>query len=123
MSLSDRLLIDALSRTPFVDSTELAAILGEPHATIHRILSSLLTDGIVGRVSHGTVYLPSPRGDLNRPCRLAVTRRLQSPQPHFEDSAIYRPPRPTNICAVDRTIGWAGCRLKVVVCLDPCHSP
>ena len=59
MALSDRLLLDALSRTPFVDSTELAGILGEPHATIHRILSSLLTDGIVGRVSHGTVHLPS----------------------------------------------------------------
>ena len=52
-------MLDALSRTPFVDSTELAGILGEPHATIHRILSSLLTDGIVGRVSHGTVHLPS----------------------------------------------------------------
>lgn len=59
MALSDRLLLDALSRTPFVDSTELAGILGEPHATIHRILSSLLTDGIVRRVSHSTVHLPS----------------------------------------------------------------
>ena len=59
MSLSERKLLNALSRTPFVDSMELAGVLGEPHATIHRNLSDLLTDGIVGRVSHGTVHLPS----------------------------------------------------------------
>ena len=35
MALADRQLLDALSRTPFVDSTELALILGEPHATVH----------------------------------------------------------------------------------------
>ena len=59
MALSDRQLLDALSRTPFVDSTELAGILGEPHATVHRSLADLLADGIVGRVSHGTAHLPS----------------------------------------------------------------
>ena len=59
MALSDRQLRDALSRTPFTDSTELAGILGEPHATIHRVLTDLLADGIVGRVSHGTAHLPS----------------------------------------------------------------
>ena len=59
MVLSDRQLLDALSRTPFVDSTELAGILGEPHTTIHRTLTDLLAVGIVGRVSHGTVHLPS----------------------------------------------------------------
>ena len=59
MALSDRWILDALSRTPFVDSTELALILGEPHATVHRALGGLLADGIVGRVSHGTVHLPS----------------------------------------------------------------
>ena len=48
-----------LSRTPFVDSTELALIVGEPHTTIHRTLADLLADGIVGRVSHGTAHLPS----------------------------------------------------------------
>ena len=32
---------------PFVDSSELALILGEPHATVHRTLSSLLAEGIV----------------------------------------------------------------------------
>ena len=59
MAISDRQLLDTLSRTPFVDSTELALLLGEPHATVHRALTGLLADGIVGRVSHGTVHLPS----------------------------------------------------------------
>ena len=59
MALSDRQLLDALSRTPFVDSTELALVLGEPHTTVHRTLAGLLADGIVGRVSHGTIHLPS----------------------------------------------------------------
>ena len=44
---------------PFVDSTELALTLGEPHATVHRALTDLLADGTVGRVSHGTAHLPS----------------------------------------------------------------
>ena len=59
MALSDHQLLDSLSRMPFVESTELALILGEPHATIHRRLSELLADGIVGKVTHGTVHLPS----------------------------------------------------------------
>ena len=59
MAISERQLLDALSRTPFVDSTELAGILGEAHATVHRALTDLLADGIVGRVSHGTAHLPS----------------------------------------------------------------
>ena len=59
MALSERQLLDTLSRTPFVDSTELAGILGEPHATVHRTLADLLADGIAGRVSHGTAHLPS----------------------------------------------------------------
>ena len=59
MTLSDVQLLDALSRTPFVDSTELARILGEPHATVHRTLADLLADGIIGRASHGTAHLPS----------------------------------------------------------------
>ena len=37
----------------------MALTLGEPHATVHRALSNLLAEGIVGRVSHGTVHLPS----------------------------------------------------------------
>ena len=44
---------------PFIDSAELAGILGEPHATVHRSLTGLLADGILGRVSHGTAHLPS----------------------------------------------------------------
>ena len=59
MAISERQLLDALSRTPFVDSAELAGILGEPHTTAHRALGDLLAEGIVGRVSHGTAHLPS----------------------------------------------------------------
>ena len=59
MALTERQLLDFLSRTPFIDSTELALILGEPHATVHRALTGLLADGIVGRVGHGTASLPS----------------------------------------------------------------
>ena len=44
---------------PFIDSAELAGVLGEAHATVHRALTGLLADGIVGRVSHGTAHLPS----------------------------------------------------------------
>ena len=54
-----RQLLDALSRMPFIDSAELAGILGEPHTTIHRALTGLLAAGVVGRVSHGTAHLPS----------------------------------------------------------------
>ena len=35
MALSDRQLLDTLSRMPFMDSAELALILGEPHSTVH----------------------------------------------------------------------------------------
>ena len=59
MAISERQLLDALSRTPFVDSTELALILGAPHATVHRTLADLLAEGIIGRASHGTAHLPS----------------------------------------------------------------
>ena len=59
MALSGRQILHSLSRMPFIDSTELALILGEPHTTVHRALTSLLADGIVGRVSHGTAHLPS----------------------------------------------------------------
>ncbi len=59
MALSERQLLHHLSQMPFIDSAELAGILGEPHATVHRGLTALLADGIVGRVSHGTAQLPS----------------------------------------------------------------
>ena len=52
-------MLDALSRMPFIDSAELALILGEAHSTVHRALTGLLAEGIVGRVSHGTAHLPS----------------------------------------------------------------
>ena len=59
MAISDRQLLHFLCRMPFSDSAELAGILGEAHATIHRALADLLAGGIVGRVSHGTAHLPS----------------------------------------------------------------
>ena len=59
MSVSDQELLHHLSRMPFVDTAELAMILGEAHVTIHRGLAGLLDYGIVGRVSHGTAYLSS----------------------------------------------------------------
>ena len=61
MVLSGRQILQSLSRMPFIDSAELALIIGEPHTTVHRALTSLLVDGIVGRVSHGTAHLPSSR--------------------------------------------------------------
>ena len=59
MVLAERQLLDSLSRMPFIDSAELALLLGEAHATVHRALTGLLADGIVGRVSHGAAHLPS----------------------------------------------------------------
>ena len=54
-----RHLLHFLSRMPFVDAMELAGILGEAHATVHRALAALLANGIAGRVSHGAAHLPS----------------------------------------------------------------
>ncbi len=59
MALTDRQMLDSLSWMPFIDSVELALILGEPHSTVHRFLTGLLAEGIVGRVNHGTTHLPS----------------------------------------------------------------
>ena len=59
MTITDRQLLNSLSRMPFIDSAGLAGILGEPHTTVHRALAGLLGDGMVGRVNHGTAYLPS----------------------------------------------------------------
>ncbi len=54
MALIHRQPLHSLARMPFIDSPELALILGEPHSTVHRVLTDLSADGIVGRVSHGT---------------------------------------------------------------------
>ena len=59
MALSDEQLLDSFSRMPLVDTMELAGILGEPLATVHRALTGLLANGMVGRVNHGTAQLPS----------------------------------------------------------------
>ena len=61
MSVSDWELLHHLSRMPFIDTAELAMILGEAHVAIHRGLAGLLDEGIVGRVVHGTAHLPSSR--------------------------------------------------------------
>ena len=52
-------ILDALTRLPLIDAGELALILGQPPATVHRALTGLLDDGSAGRVSHGTACLPS----------------------------------------------------------------
>ncbi|MYE41848.1 MAG: hypothetical protein F4X27_16730, partial [Chloroflexi bacterium] len=59
MSVSDQELLHHLGLMPFIDAGELALILGEPLATVHRALSALLKGGLAGRVSHGTAHLPS----------------------------------------------------------------
>lgn len=46
-------------RTPFVDSTEMALILGEPHTVVHPVLGNLLAEGVDGRMSLDTAHLPS----------------------------------------------------------------
>ena len=59
MATSRDRILESLARLPFTDAGELAIILGEPLATVHRALIALLKDGMAQRVSHGTAYLPS----------------------------------------------------------------
>ncbi|MDE2937696.1 MAG: replication-relaxation family protein, partial [Chloroflexota bacterium] len=59
MAFSRERILDALARLPFIDAGELALVLGEPLATVHRTLTALLKDGLAGRASHGTAHLPS----------------------------------------------------------------
>ena len=59
MAISRERILDALARLPFIDAGELSIILGEPLATVHRVLTALLKDGVAQRVSHGTAHLPS----------------------------------------------------------------
>ena len=59
MAFSREHILDALARLPSIDAGELALILGEPLATVHRALSAMLKDGLAQRVSHGTAQLPS----------------------------------------------------------------
>ncbi|MCY3690762.1 MAG: replication-relaxation family protein [Chloroflexota bacterium] len=59
MAFSRERILDSLARLPFIDAGELAMVLGEPLATVHRALTALLKDGLAGRVSHGTAHLPS----------------------------------------------------------------
>ena len=59
MAFSRERILDALARLPFVDTGELALILSEPLATVHRALAGLLKGGLPQRMSHGTGHLPS----------------------------------------------------------------
>ena len=59
MAPSERELLNALSRMPFVYAAELASLLGDPLASNHRGLIGLVAGCGVGSVSHGTVHLPS----------------------------------------------------------------
>ena len=59
MAFSRERILDALARLPFIDAGELALVLGEPLATVHRALTGLLKDGLAQRVSHGTAHLTS----------------------------------------------------------------
>ena len=62
MAFSRERILDALARLPFIDAGELALILGEPLATVHRAMTGLLKDGLAKQVSHGTAQLPAGIG-------------------------------------------------------------
>ncbi len=49
MRVSEQQLLHSLSRMTFIDTADLAGVLGEAPATIHRALTGLLDDGIAGR--------------------------------------------------------------------------
>ena len=59
-------MLDAVAQMPFVDTLELAVVLGEVHAMVHRTLSGLLADGIAVRVNIGTVHLGVERRVMAR---------------------------------------------------------
>ena len=95
MTLSDRQLFHHIIRMPLVDARELALVLGESLAMVHRAQSGLLADGIAGPVSHGTSHpfvtsRQDDRCDGNRPAPyLAETsqgRPWQQP-PHTTNPA------------------------------------
>ena len=54
MALSDRKLLDVLSRTAFIHTVKLVGILGQPHPAVHWALTDLVADGIAAQVNHGT---------------------------------------------------------------------
>ena len=50
MAFSRARILDALAQLPFIGAGEVALILGQPLATLHRALTALLKDGLAGRV-------------------------------------------------------------------------
>ena len=102
IGLLERVLLDSLSRMPFIDTAELVGVLGEAHATVHRALTGLLADGIAGRVSHGTAHLPSSQryyltangiGEAAGCPRICGSLGLRTRLPHFQGvvGATYPP--------------------------------
>ncbi len=73
MAISDRQVLDSLSRMPFIDSADLAGVLGEAHATVHRALTGLLADGIVGWDRWGSAGRggTTGKGKVRRQCEAA----------------------------------------------------
>ena len=63
MALSDRQLLHPLGRMTWVDTAVLALVLGAPSATVHRSLTGLLPNGIVGCAMHSSQrYYPTANG-------------------------------------------------------------
>lgn len=62
-------ILDALTRVPFIDAGELALVLDEPLATVHRVLTGLLIDDLAGRVSQARpICLPATATTLRGLC-------------------------------------------------------
>ena len=81
MVLTHPRILDFLARLPFIDTGELAPVLGELLATVHRAITVLMKDGLAQRVSHVTAHLHSShryyltkRASPNPPMPLATTR-------------------------------------------------
>ena len=97
MAISERQLLDAVSRTPLVDSTELAGLVGEPHTRVRTKgleLSLRIKDRqakVRRRFCLPYTLVAPKRHDLA--IEMAVAR-ITGCQPHLKYGAIYRPCRP-----------------------------
>ena len=116
-SADGRQLLGALSQMPFIDSAELAGVLGEPRTTVYRALTRLMTHGIAGRISHGTAYLPSSQRYYLTPsclhhklfCGIVIaSKRGQSQVRGFHTDAHAPTYATTRRCAMDISDGETG---------------